>query len=295
MQIINFDKSYTKKLYEFIKNAKPHGYIDWIFEYDFFKNSINFKKNDPSKSLILIFSDQSKKLISGYCLIENKIGLGYSQLNLFLRDENYSNITQIINFLKKNSKITTQNIILASNSEEKTLRKYLRECNWKEVRKFYKLEKILPVNLNIKINEKFNIVKLEEKYSKELTDLQNSAFRDHWGYEKNIPEEIREEILKKHNLFFIHRSKDNSILGYIWIKQTQKSTSKINMLGIDPDYTGMGLGKYLLYYALKHQIANGQEKVILDVDSKNLKARKLYENFGFKQYLSLTWWEKKLD
>ena len=44
MQIINFDKSYTKKLYEFIKNAKPHGYIDWIFEYDFFKNSINFKK-----------------------------------------------------------------------------------------------------------------------------------------------------------------------------------------------------------------------------------------------------------
>ncbi|MBL01293.1 MAG: hypothetical protein CL774_02230, partial [Chloroflexi bacterium] len=228
MQIINFDKSYTKKLYEFIKNAKPHGYIDWIFEYDFFKNSINFKKNDPSKSLILIFSDQSKKLISGYCLIENKIGLGYSQLNLFLRDENYSNITQIINFLKKNSKITTQNIILASNSKEKTLTKYLRECNWKEVRKFYKLEKILPVNLNIKINEKFNIVKLEEKYSKELTDLQNSAFRDHWGYEKNIPEEIREEILKKHNLFFIHRSKDNSILGYIWIKQTQKSTSKIN-------------------------------------------------------------------
>ena len=295
MQIINFDKSYTKKLYEFIKNAKPHGYIDWIFEYDFFKNSINFKKNDPSKSLILIFSDQSKKLISGYCLIENKIGLGYSQLNLFLRDENYSSITQIINFLKKNSKITTQNIVLASNSKEKTLTKYLRECNWKEVRKFYKLEKILPVNLNIKIHEKFNIVKLEEKYSKELTDLQNSAFRDHWGYEKNIPEEIREEILKKHNLFFIHRSKDNSILGYIWIKQTQKSTSKINMLGIDPDYIGMGLGKYLLYYALKHQIANGQEKVILDVDSKNLKARKLYENFGFMQYLSLTWWEKKLD
>jgi len=57
----------------------------------------------------------------------------------------------------------------------------------------------------------------------------------------------------------------------------------------------MGLGKYLLYYTLKHQITNGQEKVILDVDSKNLKARKLYENFGFKQYLSLTWWEKKLD
>ncbi len=295
MQIINFDKSYTKKLYEFIKNAKPHGYIDWIFEYDFFKNSINFKKNDPSRSLILIFSDQSKKLISGYCLIENKIGLGYSQLNLFLRDENYSNITQIINFLKKNSKITTQNIVLTSNSKEKRLTKYLSECNWNQVRKFYKLEKILPIDLNIKIHEQFNIVQVEEKYSKELADLQNSAFRDHWGYEKNIPEEIREEIIKKHNLFFMHRSKTNSMLGYIWIKQTQKSTSKINMLGIDPDFTGMGLGKYLLYYTLKHQITNGQEKVILDVDSKNLKARKLYENFGFKQYLSLTWWEKKLD
>ena len=91
-------------------------------------------------------------------------------------------------------------------------------------------------------------------------------------------------------------AKKNILFEEYWsLNNLTKSTSKINMLGIDPDFTGMGLGKYLLYYTLKHQITNGQEKVILDVDSKNLKARKLYENFGFKQYLSLTWWEKKLD
>ena len=44
MHITNFDKSYTKTLYKFIKNSKPHGYIDWIFEYNFFKNSLNSKK-----------------------------------------------------------------------------------------------------------------------------------------------------------------------------------------------------------------------------------------------------------
>ena len=88
MHIINFDKSYTKNLYEFIKNSKPHGYIDWIFEYNFFKNSLNSKQNDTSKSFFLIFSGQNRKVISGYCLIENKLGLGYSQLNIFLEDEN---------------------------------------------------------------------------------------------------------------------------------------------------------------------------------------------------------------
>ena len=67
------------------------------------------------------------------------------------------------------------------------------------------------------------------------------------------------------------------------------------MLGIDPDFTGKGLGKYLLYYALKHQINNGLKKVILDVDSRNTQACKLYEKFGFNKYLSLTWWEKELD
>ena len=295
MHIINFDSSYTKKLYEFIKNSKPHGYIDWVFEYNFFKNSLISKKDNHSKSSIIIFSDQSKKVISGYCLIENKPGLGYSQLNMFLEDENYSNITAIINYLKKNSKITTKKIVIASNSNEKRLKKYLTECNWKEVRKFYKLEKMLSDDLKIKIHDKFNIIEIKEKYSLELTNLQNDAFKKHWGYEKNISSEIKKEITKKYNTIFIHKNESDSILGYVWITQIQNLLSKINMLGIDPNFTRRGLGNYLLYYALKYQTNKGQEKVILDVDSRNTKARKLYAKFGFKKYLSLTWWEKVLD
>ena len=295
MRIINFDKSYTKNLYEFIKNSKPHGYIDWIFEYNFFKNSLNSKQNDTSKSFFLIFSDQNRQVISGYCLIENKLGLGYSQLNIFLEDENYSNITKIINFLKKNSKITTKKLVIASNNDEKKLQKYLINCNWRAVREFYKLEKMLFDDLRIKIDNKFNIIQIEEKDSCKLTNLQNDAFKSHWGYEKNTSSEIKEEITKKYNTIFIHKNKSHSILGYVWIMQTQDFISKINMLGIDPDFTGKGLGKYLLYYALKHQNNNGLKKVILDVDSRNTQACKLYEKFGFNKYLSLTWWEKELD
>ncbi|MQG09459.1 MAG: GNAT family N-acetyltransferase [SAR202 cluster bacterium] len=294
MHITNFDKSYTKTLYKFIKNSKPHGYIDWILEYNFFKNSLISKNNNTTKSFILIFSDQSKQVISGYCLIDNKIGLGYSQLNIFLEDENYSNITKIINYLKKNSKITTKKLVIASNSEEKKLQKYLLTCDWRVVRKFYKLEKTLFNDSNITIDNKFNIIRIEEKDSSKLAKLQNDAFKSHWGYEKNTPSEITKEITKKYNTILIHKNQSQSILGYVWIMQTQNYISKINMLGIDPNFTGNGLGKSLLYHALNHEINNGKKRVILDVDSRNIKACKLYEKFGFNKYLSLIWWEKEL-
>ena len=41
--------------------------------------------------------------------------------------------------------------------------------------------------------------------------------------------------------------------------ETQNFISKINIIGIDPDFTGNGLGKCLLYHALKHEINNGKK------------------------------------
>ena len=82
MQITNFNKSYTKKLYDFIKNSKAHGYIDWVFQYNYFKNYVN----ESSENIILIFSDLSFETMSGYCLVENKETLGFTQLNFSLMD-----------------------------------------------------------------------------------------------------------------------------------------------------------------------------------------------------------------
>ena len=209
-------------------------------------------------------------------------------------DENYSNITKIINFLIENSKITNNKIVVTSNEREKTLSSTLSENKWEKVRKFYKLEKrIDDVLINKKI-ENFVITKIQEKDSKELTILQNKAFNSHWGYEKNTTSKIQAEISLKHNDIFVTRNNDSLILGYVWITNLEKYKSKINMLGIEPDYQGNGLGKHLITYAIKHQNKTGKKKIILDVDSENTKARKLYGQLGFMRFKTLTWWEKKL-
>ncbi|MBA31048.1 MAG: hypothetical protein CL748_00755 [Chloroflexi bacterium] len=290
MHIINFNKSYTKKLYNFIKNSEPHGYIDWVFEYNYFENYVN----ESPKNIILIFSDLSLQNISGYCLVENKETLGFTQLNFSLIDKNYSNITKIINFLRKNSIITNNKIIITSNEKEKNLVSSLSKKGWRKIRKFYKLVKTPNDSFMTNKIKNFVINKISEKDSEQLTNLQNKAFNNHWGYEKNTCSKIRYEICQNHNKIFISRNNDYSILGYVWIKDLEKYRSKINMLGIEPNFEGNGLGKSLISYAIKNETKTGKKKIILDVDSENIKAQRLYGQLGFKKFQTLTWWEKKL-
>ncbi len=67
-------------------------------------------------------------------------------------------------------------------------------------------------------------------------------------------------------------TKENLILGFIGVVD-----KKIEMLFLDPQYFGQGLGKKLLNFAVKELNAD-----ILDVNEQNTKALKFYQKFGFE-------------
>ena len=50
------------------------------------------------------------------------------------------------------------------------------------------------------------------------------------------------------------------------------------------EYTGMGLGSFMMAIALEQARANGYEQVELGVYSDNARARHLYSKMGFKEY-----------
>lgn len=66
----------------------------------------------------------------------------------------------------------------------------------------------------------------------------------------------------------------NKIVGFIGL-----NSSKIEMLFLDPNYIGKGLGKNLMNFAVVNHNAN-----LVDVNEQNTHAKNFYEKYGFEVY-----------
>ena len=136
-----------------------------------------------------------------------------------------------------------------------------------------------------------------------LTRLQNRSFMDSWGFNPNTEEEISYRIHLSEATF-----KDITLcfdgiepIGYCWSKifyEKDKSLDgmrgRINMLGVDPNYRGKGVGKKVLLNGLIQLKSRGVRFVVLTVDNENKVARTLYQSVGFKVKSSSLWYQKDL-
>ena len=136
-----------------------------------------------------------------------------------------------------------------------------------------------------------------------LTRLQNRSFMNTWGFNPNTKEEI---------IYRIHLTdasfKDITLcldgvepIGYCWSKVFYEKdesldgmSSRINMIGVDPDYRGNGVGKKVLLNGLIQLKSRGVRFVVLTVDNENKVARALYQSVGFKVKSSSLWYQKDL-
>jgi len=137
-----------------------------------------------------------------------------------------------------------------------------------------------------------------------LAKIQNRCFTGTWGYNPNTPEEIA------HRLKLEQCSPDDVILicnedepiAYCWTiiygpidaGHTEKK-GRIYMLGTDPDFRGMRLGKTALLAGLHHLKTQGVQVAEITVDSENTVAFALYCSIGFKVWSNSLWYEKTID
>ena len=136
-----------------------------------------------------------------------------------------------------------------------------------------------------------------------LTRLQNRSFTDTWGFNPNTKEDIIYRIHLPAASF-----KDVTLcldgvepIGYCWSKIYDEkdkgldgTRGRINMLGVDPDYRGKGVGKKVLLNGLVQLKSRGVRIVVLTVDNENKVARALYQSVGFKFRASSLWYQKDL-
>ena len=136
-----------------------------------------------------------------------------------------------------------------------------------------------------------------------LTEVQNKAFADNWGFNPNTRDEIAYRINSNgcyaENILAAFLG--DRPVGYCWtrinvedISAPGKFKGNIHMLGVDPDFRRKGIGRNVLLAGLSYLNSNAVAVVELTADGEDPKALALYESVGFEVYSRSEWYEKKL-
>ena len=132
----------------------------------------------------------------------------------------------------------------------------------------------------------------------DLTDLQNVAFGENWGFSPNTVEQITARV--KHNRggpeAIILITENGRLAAYNWtmfFPDDNSPSGIVAMTGVHPDYRGRGIGRAVVTAGIAYLVERGASFVDLEVESENTPARELYLNLGFRKVGRSVWYEKR--
>ena len=132
-----------------------------------------------------------------------------------------------------------------------------------------------------------------------LTDIQNAAFGDSWGFSPNTIEQIEARIASKsttpEGILFVTHGDD--VAAYNWTIRPAGpggSLGHIAMTGVHPEYRGMGLSRPTILAGMRWLASQGVELIELEMDLSNLSAAKVYQSLGFEKVADTVWFELRL-
>ena len=121
-----------------------------------------------------------------------------------------------------------------------------------------------------------------------LTELQNTAFGENWGFSPNTVEQIaarvRTKISPPKGIIFIMDGENAA--AYNWTQRIQNARGHVGfvaMTGVHPSYRGSGLGTAIVVSGMKHLVSEGVNAIELEVDAENTPARELYLKLGYRR------------
>jgi mycothiol synthase len=135
-----------------------------------------------------------------------------------------------------------------------------------------------------------------------LTQVQNAAFGDTWGFCPNTVAQIEYRTRMSHTarrgifLLFDPYAPEQPA-GYCWTGLAPvagRTRGVIGMIGVAPPYRGRGLSRPLLLAGMAYLRSVGVYDIGLHVDQANAPARRLYDAVGFQQVGELDWLEVEL-
>ncbi len=141
-----------------------------------------------------------------------------------------------------------------------------------------------------------------------LTELQNVAFGENWGFSPNTVEQIEVRVENNRGgpegIILITEggitengvTEGGKLAAYNWTMfyaDDDSPSGVIAMTGVHPDYRGRGIGRAVVTVGIANLVERGAIFVDLEVDADNTPARELYLNLGFRKVGRSVWYEKR--
>ena len=133
-----------------------------------------------------------------------------------------------------------------------------------------------------------------------LTQVQNAAFADSWGFCANTVQQVRHRaamsMCTPEGIIFLERG--DEVVGYSWTSlwgEPPQAIGVIGMIGVTPPYRGKKLSQPLLLQGMHHLFQLGVKWIRLEVDAQNQPAVKLYKSVEFDRVMELQWFEACLS
>ena len=131
-----------------------------------------------------------------------------------------------------------------------------------------------------------------------LTDLQNVAFGENWGFSPNTVEQITERVKQNRGgpesiIFITDNGKPAAYNWTMFFPDELSPSGVVAMTGVHPDYRGRGIGRAVVTAGIAYLVERGAAFVDLEVDADNAPARELYLKLGFRKVGRSVWYEKR--
>ena len=75
--------------------------------------------------------------------------------------------------------------------------------------------------------------------------------------------------------------RDGRLAAFCWTKRHAAERGEIYVIGVDPDFQGLGLGTQLTLAGLDHLASVGVTEALLYVAAENTAATAMYDRLGF--------------
>jgi len=204
----------------------------------------------------------------------------------------------------------TVNFQCTAHDVEENRRALYEGFDMRPVRYFVNL--VRPINGNLPPVELPDGIRLRtfdpELDTEMVWQVDNAAFRDHWGYTEGKLEEFAHWIKMPHfrpELWLLAEEQATgkvvglglNIIDPDWIAQTGRQEGYLHSLAVVREHRKNGLGTALLVQSLHTLREAGMEAAHLHADAENLTgAMRLYERVGFRvRKTSICYWKVMKD
>jgi mycothiol synthase len=96
---------------------------------------------------------------------------------------------------------------------------------------------------------------------------------------------------------FLLHEREGRLVAFCWTKvhaAERPPLGEIYVIGVDPDASGLGIGRAIVLAGLDHLATHGLRDAILYVESTNTRARALYDHLGFTTVWADRWYRREL-